>query len=235
MKKIRTIARVTELDTLSDALVRLYKADGGIAGDEYLQGVMAEIESLSAKLTTAIMSDKIVSTLTEADKKRDEVIRSFRTLLNGYAVIPFAEKKAAAEKLLAVFSKYKEITGENFLSESSLVESLIQDLGAADLAASIAMLEGVAEYLADLRTAQDEFNKASDELTAAQLKKGESATSLKKPLFDAINNKLVPYLTAMNLANSAVYGDFIARAEAEISRTNAAVTKRIKEANQTKS
>lgn len=228
MKKIRTIARVTELDTLSDALVRLYKADGGIAGDKYLQGVMAEIESLSAKLTTAIMSDKIVSTLTEADKKRDEVIRSFHTLLNGYAVIPFAEKKAAAEKLLAVFSKYKEITGENFLSESSLVESMIQDFAAVDLAASIAMLEGVAEYLADLRTAQDEFNKASDELTAAQLKKGENATSLKKPLFDAINNKLVPYLTAMNLANSTVYGNFIALAEAEISRTNAAVTKRIK-------
>lgn len=228
MKKIRTIARITELDTLSDALVRLYKADANIAGDEYLKGVMAEIESLSAKLTTAIKSDKIVSTLTEADKKRDDVIRSFRTLLNGYAVIPFAEKKTAAEKLLVVFSKYKEITGENFISESSLVESMIQDLGASDLAASIAMLEGVAEYLADLRAAQDEFNKASDELTAAQLKKGENATSLKKPLFDAINNKLVPYLTAMNLANSAVYSNFIALAEAEISRTNAAVTKRIK-------
>lgn len=228
MNKVRTIIRITELDSLSDLIVRLYKADKSIAADEYLKSLMAEIESLSAKITSAIKKDKIVSTLSEADKERDKVISSLKTLLNGYAVIPFADKKSAAEKLLAVFSKYKEISWENYLSESSLIESMLQDFAAPSLSAEIERLEGVAEYLADLRKAQDAFNKASDEYTAAQLNKGKNATSLKKPLFDAINNKLIPYLVAMELSNSSLYGNFISMIQAEIEGINASIARRIK-------
>ena len=226
MKKLRVNARVTELDTTSDALVRLYKADSAVALDGYLKDVMAEIEDLSARITTAIKSDKTASTLDAADAKRDEVIRSFGTLLNGYAVIPVAEKKAAAERLLAVWGKYKGIAGESYANESSLIESLLQDFAADSLAEAVTALEGVSAYLADLRTAQDEFNKANDAYTAATVGKGESATSLKKPLLAAINDKLVPYLTAMALAQKAVYGEFATKAGAEIEKTNAAVAKR---------
>lgn len=42
----------------------------------------------------------------------------------------------------------------------------------------------------------------------------------------AINDKLVAYLTAMNLVNSAVYGDFVSKAESEIEKINASVAKR---------
>ena len=226
MKKLKSTARVTELDTVSDVLVRLYKADTAVAGDNYLKGVMAEVGEYSDKITSAIKSDKTASTLDAADAKRDEIIRSLGTLLNGYAVIPVADKKAAAEKLLAVFGKYKGITGESYANESSLVESMLEDFAADSLADSIKALEGVSSYLADLRAAQDEFNKANDEFTAASTNKGESATSLKKPLLSAINDKLVPYLTAMNLANKAVYGDFATKAEAEIEKVNASVMKR---------
>ena len=119
MKKIRTTVRVTELDTISDIIIRLYKADSSIAGDDYLKSTMAE---------------KIASTLDEADVKRDEIIRSLGTLLNGYAVIPIAEKKAAAEKLLAVFDKYKGITAESYANESSFIESMLKDYAASELA-----------------------------------------------------------------------------------------------------
>ena len=223
MKKIRSAIRVTELDTISDIIVRLYKADSGIAGDEYLKASMAEIESLSERITIAIKADKIASTLDEADVKRDEIIRSLGTLLNGYAVIPIADKKAAAEKLLAVFNKYKGITAESYANESSFIESMLKDYEASELADSIKALDGVGSYISDLRTAQDEFNKANDEFTASNVNKNESASALKKPLLSAINDKLVPYLTAMNLANKAVYGDFIAKAEAEITKMNNSV------------
>ena len=226
MKKLRVNVRITELDTTSDVLVRLYKADSAVAADDYLKGVMAEVEDLSARITTAIKSDKTASTLDAADAKRDEVIRSLSTLLNGYAVIPVADKKTAAEKLLAVWGKYKGITGESYANESSLIESLLEDFASDSLADSIKTLEGVSSYIADLRTAQDEFNKANDEYTAASASKGESATSLKKPLLAAINDKLVPYLTAMAVANKATYADFTTKAAAEIEKTNAAVAKR---------
>ena len=235
MKKLRTAARVTELDTTSDALVRLYKADTAIAADDYLKGVMTEVEDLSARITTAIKSDKTASTLDIADSKRDEVIRSLGTLLGGYAVIPVADKKAAAEKLLATFNKYKGIASQSYANESSLIESLLEDFTADSLAESIKALAGVSSYIADLRTAQDEFNKANDEYTAATVGKGESATSLKKPLFAAINDKLVPYLTAMAIANKATYADFTTKVEAEIEKANAVVAKRTKSGSSTTS
>lgn len=226
MKKIRTTVRVTELDTISDIIIRLYKADSGIAGDDYLKSTMAEIESLSERITIAIKADKIASTLDEADVKRDEIIRSLGTLLNGYAVIPIAEKKAAAEKLLAVFNKYKGITAESYANESSFIESMLKDYAASELADSIKALDGVGSYISDLRAAQDEFNKANDEFTASNVNKNESASALKKPLLSAINDKLVAYLTAMNLVNAAVYGDFVSKAESEIEKINASVAKR---------
>lgn len=226
MKKIRTTVRVTELDTISDIIIRLYKADSGIAGDDYLKSTMAEIESLSERITIAIKADKIASTLDEADVKRDEIIRSLGTLLNGYSVIPIAEKKAAAEKLLAVFDKYKGITAESYANESSFIESMLKDYAASELADSIKALDGVGSYISDLRTAQDEFNKANDEFTASNVNKNESASALKKPLLSAINDKLVAYLTAMNLVNAAVYGDFVSKAESEIEKMNNSVAKR---------
>ena len=73
---------------------------------------------------------------------------------------------------------------------------------------------------------QDAFVKASDEYTAASSAKAESASSLKKPLVSAINDRLVPYLTAMAMANGTVYGDFALKAEKEISRVNETVSRR---------
>ena len=72
----------------------------------------------------------------------------------------------------------------------------------------------------------DAFVKASDEYTAASSAKGESASSVKKPLVSAINDRLVPYLTAMAMANGTVYGDFALKAEKEISRVNETVSRR---------
>ena len=227
MNKMNAKARVTEVDALSDALVRLYKADTGIAEDAFLKTVMAEVETLSAQLTTAIRQDKVLSSLEEADGVRDEAVKSLGTLLDGYAAIPIVSKKEAAEKLRAIFAKYgKSITTANYASESSLIESLLEDFGKSDAQESAKVLDGVAEILEQIRTAQDAFVKASDEYTAASSAKAESASSLKKPLVSAINDRLVPYLTAMAMANGTVYGDFALKAEKEISRVNETVLRR---------
>ena len=227
MNKMNAKARVTEVDALSDALVRLYKADTGIAEDAFLKTVMAEVETLSAQLTTAIRQDKVLSSLEEADGVRDEAVKSLGTLLDGYAAIPIASKKEAAEKLRATFAKYgKSITTANYASESSLIESLLEDFGKSDAQESAKVLDGVAEILEQIRTAQDAFVKASDEYPAASSAKAESASSLKKPLVSAINDRLVPYLTAMMMANGSLYGDFAAKAEKEISRVNETVSRR---------
>lgn len=225
MNKVISKVRVTEVDGLSDALVRLYKADEGISSDAFLKGVMDEVEKLSVSITTAIKKDKVLSNLEEADGVRDEAVKNLSTLLEGYAVFPVAAKKEAALKLKSIFDKYgKSITTANYVSESSLIESLLEDFSKEDEAVSL--LDGVKEILEQIRSAQDAFAKASDEYNAASSVKTESASSLKKPLLSLINDKLIPYITAMQMANSALYGDFATKAEGEIKRVNEIVLRR---------
>lgn len=227
MNKLNSRARVTEVDSFSDAVVRLYKANEGIAADAFLKGVMAEIERLSASITTAIKQDKVKSTLEDADTVRDEAVRNLGRALDGYAALPIAAKKAAAEKLAAIFAKYgRDIANASYSGESSLIESLLEDFGSPDAKTAADELDGVSELLVQIRSAEDAFKKASDEYTAATSVKIDSATSLKKPLVSAVNDKLLPYISAMVMADSATYGAFAAKLEKEIIRVNDIVLRR---------
>ena len=108
MKRVKVDVRVTVADSLSDTLVRIYKdevaknPDGMVAKDRNLADMVADVESLSAKITTAIKRDVVSQSLEEADSKRDEIIRQLGTLLAGYGVIPIPAKQEAAQKLSAV-------------------------------------------------------------------------------------------------------------------------------------
>ena len=228
MKKVKKDVRVTVADSLSDTLVRIYKdevaknPDGMIAKDANLAAMVAEVEDYSAKITTAIKADKVSTSLEEADSKRDEVIRQLGTLLAGYGVIPIPAKQEAAQKLSAVYDKYgKAIVNEPYARESSLIESMLEDFGKAEPADAVKALDGVGDLILSLRTAQDEFNKANDSATAAATSKGESAYAIKKPLLAAINEKLVPYLTALGALPD--YKDFVSKVENEIVKANASV------------
>jgi len=233
MNKIISKIRVAELDTLSDVLVRLYKdscaTENAVSKDTNLSLIMAEVEKFSADITTAIKSDRVSSTLDEADIARDEIIRNIGDALTGYAAIPVAAKKVAAQNLLAVFNKYgRQITQKNFAEESSLIESLLEDFSADSLKTDVATLDGVGDLIVSLRSAQDSFNKANDDFTKASVNRGESATSVKKSLISVLNDKLVPYLSAV--APLADYKDFASKCEAEIVKANATVSGRKKTA-----
>ncbi|PBC75251.1 DUF6261 family protein [Fibrobacter intestinalis] len=142
-------------------------------------------------------------------------------------VSELAAKNEAAQKLNAIFAKYgKSIVSASYAAESSLIESLLADFDKDEAKESAKALDGVPEILSQIREAQDAFYRVSDEYTAANAVKANSATSFKKPLMPLINEKLVPYLTAMKMANEAVFGYFHANAEKEIARINETVSRR---------
>lgn len=224
MTKLFARIRATEADSASDALLRLYKA-ANLENDTFLSEAFKELESLSARLTTAIKKDVANSRLDECDGARDEAVRNLGTLIQGYAVIPIPEKKEAAKRLEAAFSKYgKKIVNENYASESSLIESLLEDLGA--FKPEMKILEGVEILVEQLRHAQDEFNAANDAYTVAKSEKGENATEIKKTLVAFVNERLVPYLGAVRLAEP--YAKFASQVETEIKRINDAAARRSK-------
>lgn len=230
MKKINVIVRVTEADNLSNAIVRLFKAEvdanSDVGGDGYLKDTFAEVEALSASLTTAIKADKASSKLDVADSRRDEIIRQLNAALTGYANVPIPAFQAAATPLLAIMAKYKGITTESYARESSLIKSLLEDLSSDDAKTAIASLQGIGELVSALTVAQNEFDQANDAFNTATSLKTESASSLKKPLLTLINDRIVPYLSAMKLAKPGIYGDFVSKVDNEINRANQAVTKR---------
>lgn len=228
MKKLKTAVRVTELDGLSDTLVRNYKADSKVSEDSFVKSVMEELETLSAQITTAILQDKTLSKLEEADSARDDAVRALGTILSAYAVFPVAEKKVLSLPLKAIYDKYARagITAANYTSESSMIESMLEDFASSSVATNIKGLEGVSEALEAIRSCQDAFTGANDEYMKANVNKGVSASSLKKPIVSLINEKLLTYLDAMVVAKNTNCTDFAKSVEAEIERVNEMISKR---------
>lgn len=228
MNKLKTAVRVTEIDGFSDTLVRVFKGDTAAQKDAFLKATMAELENLSAKITTAILQDKSLSTLDKADGERDEALRSLGAVLTGYASLPIAAKKEAAIPLKAVYDKYAKagIARANYTSESSMIESLLEDFSAPALAANIAALDGVSEAIAAVRAAQDAFTKANDDYVAAKSDKSAPASSFKKPILSLVNEKIVPYLDAMTIAQNSECAAFARATEEEIKRINSVIASR---------
>ena len=226
--KLNSNVRVTELDALSDAMEREYKAacaggESAVAKDAVLTGLFAQLTDLSARNTTAIKQDAVVSTLEEADGRRDAVTRDLFTLTNGYTASPFAEVKAAAAGVCATLDKYgRGMTSKGYAEQTALTESFLEDLG--KVTEKITALAGVGELVASLREAQDAFAAAHDGYVKAKTGKGESATSLKKPIVSLINDSIVPYLNIV--AAMEGYAAFITAVAGYIKETNDTVARR---------
>lgn len=172
------------------------------------------------------MQDRVKSSLAEKDKARDGEIRKLNALLKGYAVFPSAEKRECAKRLLAVFKKYGlKITAESYSSKSSLIESMLEDFSREQEKNDAASLDGVVELIQSLRNAENDFYKANDEFVRGRALKNESAYSIKGRLVRTINEKLVPYLSAMSIADNSAYGNFAQNVERQIKKLNSAVPK----------
>ncbi|GIM48986.1 DUF6261 family protein [Capnocytophaga stomatis] len=236
MNKLNTSIRTTEIDDVSDLLLVLYRKETALQEEAFLKSTFAEIETLSQQITEAIKRDIAFSKQEDADLRRDDLVRSLNTALLGYCALPIAQLKENGEKIYAVFSKYGvKITKEAYAIESSLIESLLQDLSAPELEPAIASLTGVGEIISQLRTAQTSFTQIRTEYEKAvsEQKDAPSASSLKKPLLNAINGKLIPYLIAMKIANPAQYSSLANAIAQAIEATNTAIKRRNNNKNQT--
>lgn len=231
MKKILTVARITELGDTALRLVELFKNTASLHFDAFLSKNFTEIERLALALTAAVKRDQALSQLEEADAHRDNAIRVLDKLLKGYEHIPLAELREHAQKLLQVFRKYGvKITEENYTSQSNLIMSMLEDFSASSLKVSIEALQGVKEAIAQIKTTQDAFANVRKEYEGALANQKEkaSASSIRKPLLELINKKMIPYLVAMEIAQPELFKEFVAKASEIINSTNDAVKARAK-------
>ena len=231
MNKLNTSVKVTELGDTALRLVKAFKAVVAVQNDAFLTKTFAEIEKQATAMTSAVKSDQALSKLEEADAQRDQAIRVLDKLLKGYENIPLENLKTHAKKLAEIFKKYGvKITGENYASQSTLINSLLGDFSATELKPSIEALAGVKETLAEIQTKQDAFATLRSDYEKAQVSQKEksSATSLRKPLLELINKKAVPYLVAMSVAQPELFKNLTAEASEIITSTNEAIKARSK-------
>lgn len=231
MKKILTVARVSEI---ADAANRIYDAYGRNAAahtDNFLDGLMAEIKAKADEITQAVKRDQVTSQLEDADAQRDAEVRVLGKLLKGYKTIPVASLKPHGEKLAAIFEKYgAKIADAGYTEESNLIDALLMDLFTADVAPSIAALAGTTEAIANLKNAQAAFaNIRGDyDVAMASHKDGKTASLLRKPLLKLINDRLVHYLGAQAMANPGTFGTLAGEVSQVIDTINTTVKARAK-------
>ena len=231
MNKLFSNARTTEVDDTSDRLLLAYNAQTGLVSDAFLKTIFDDIHSLSDQITDAIKRDLVFSEMEDADENVAIALRSVFTVLKGYEAMPLVQLSTAAKVLTPVADKYTlSILRLNYAAQSSNVEALLMDLSAPALKASIDVLPGVAEAIANLRAAQTAFiEKRVDYEKAMALKTaGTPASELKKPLLDLINSRLIPYLDVNKMVDSATYGHLTDLVEQIVNDTNTGISRRSK-------
>lgn len=218
-----------EVATVADSILKTSQ-NHDWSTDSFISKVFQNIQTEGEKLSLAIKQDKAVSELEDRDDKRDTALRALFNLCSGYRYHPNEDIRAAAHTVFLVFSRYGifDIIAANYAQESALIESLLKDLDAEDIKAAIALLAGLAETIAKVRTAQDNFTNTfvaySEEKARTNGK--QTATKLKVTLLRIINNELVTYLRAMTLAAPDTYGDLAAATTQIIADNNDKVQKR---------
>ena len=227
IEKVITTSRTTEVNDLASRAVGAFK-NTELSGDAYLTGIMTGLEAEVARLTAAIKRMKIESQLEELDEFRDDKVRALFFLVMGLSHHPDAAIKAAASKVLTVLNHYGlSILNESYAIESSLVNSMLGDLSQASQQEAIALCSGCAELIAEVQTAQDDFEakRIAYEEGQGQETTLENATALKRQVVTLVNQKLVLHLRAMEQAQPDAYGPY-ARTVAQIIANNNEIVKR---------
>ncbi|MFJ1377028.1 DUF6261 family protein [Capnocytophaga canimorsus] len=231
MKPLNYQSRITEVGDVANRLAVLYKGTATLQDDAFLKNLLSEIQTQGDAITEAIKKDKAVSKLEDADAERDQAIRVLDKMLKAYEVFPVENTKAHGQKIAAIFKKYGvKITEENYSSESNLIDSLLKDLSASEVQASVTALSGVSEAITQIRTTQEEFARLRLQYEEAFTENHSkvSASSLRKPLLGLINKKLIPYLVAMTLVDGAKYTAFADKVAKIIDDMNEVVKSRAK-------
>jgi hypothetical protein len=119
------------------------------------------------------------------------------------------------------------IQREDYAEESADIESLLNDLAKADIVLAIANLQGVAQTVTALATAQKDFeNLALQQAEGESVKKDlASASQLKKGSITEINDNLLGYLNTMTKVNPSTY-EATAKTIAELIDKNNELVKR---------
>ena len=228
IEKIIATSRTTDIHGTTRILINAF-LQSGLTEDRTLSSMMTAITEQNTALGNAIDRSKAQSILADKDAIRDAADRAVGYLVKGYTYHPDETIRNAALVVEGVFNKYGfEVTREGYVTESSHLVSMLADFAAPEVVAAIALLSGVAENIAALQAAQDDFENTQTQY-AEELAEEENlsnATELKKEVVALINDDLVVFLRSAGRFQAETYGAFAAVVAKIIADNNETVRKR---------
>ena len=228
IEKIVVNSRTTEIHGTTRLLINAY-LKSGLTADRTLISMFNAITEQNTALGNAIDRSKAQSLLSEKDDIRDAADWAVGHLIKGYTYHPDETIRNAALVVDAVFNKYGfAVIDESYVTESSLLVSMLGDFAAPKVQEAIALLSGVAENIASLQAAQTDFENTQTQYAEELAEENNqlNATTLKKEVAALINDNLVVFLRSAERFQAETYGAFAATVAKIIADNNNAVRKR---------
>lgn len=225
--KIATNSKVTETNGTANEILNVseeFKIE-----DPFLNGVTNKLGTKNAILQDAIKYSKAVSDLADGDGDRDMSLISFNHLLLAFNNHPIEEIKVATNTVKNVFDKYTtSITKESYIVQSSLANSLINDLQKQEIMEAMNKIPTCTDLFNRIVQTQRDFEKSltNYEILSSKDKEVISAYKLKAEVIQIINEELVVYLNGIVLSQPEKYSNLCAAIEKAINRNNKAVKNR---------
>ncbi len=199
-KKLRVNIRLSALSGLANRIVEYYRTKDLSVYPDYEQ-IVNILKELARQFSAALNQEKSLSELTELDSVRDEKYRALFQMLQGYTNAPAAAISAPASKVFGILQRYGlSVVSLAYDEESGMIDSLLGDLAAEDVAAEISKLTFIPEMVEALRQSESDFKQASnlyEQSKTLEKEKSPSASKLKAPLLKVINEHIVSYHVAL--------------------------------------
>lgn len=232
MNKLHLGVRIGELWSTCYGIVSAFYAFANISDDEYLIQQIEQLEKLVKQLQTSTNAKKIKSDLKTKDDARDKCVRAINSSLKGFSVMPEPSISEPAKRLLDIFNRVGvKVCMLPHGIKSSQIEGLLRQFKSDANQADIKALAGFSAAIQQLDEAQTAFDKSYIALLKAKTDRDlyfTTATKLKEPLFELLNETIVPYLNVMVRKDEEKYGVFARDTKTYIDDSNAAVRRRLK-------
>ena len=166
----------------------------------YVRGLTTSLINLEPALVP-VTKDDATTKVKAADKSRKEATKALGMAINQGSVSDDAAEQDAHHSLSIIFDAHKNNKSHNYEGETTLVDTLLNNLTAANLADKVAIL-GLQRYIDRLRNSNEAFKAiATDRSTAKAQKEVFDTKALRAELY-ATYDDFVHYVLAMSKAHN---------------------------------
>lgn len=204
---IHSDSTTSEINTVAtDILNEFERRD--FSTDLYLTGEIDKLTASNELMTNVMKEKKLQSLLGPKDQIRDDALSVIFDEVYAKKGWKDPQIRGAAQLIDKQLEKYgRETKNLAYADESSNINALLKDFKEPEVPEAIAKLPGMDTLIADLKDAQDDFEKTYLEAKDLQIvnKKTLSATKLGKLIRKHINDTIVIYLQGIVLKQPDIY------------------------------